>query len=70
MIEHRSLPEVEARVVQEVPDVVYAAGGHVVQGDDGVTAGQEHIREMGSDEPGAAGDENLHEMRADGTWGM
>src|SRR6185436_838758 len=52
--------DAEARVALDVPDVVEAAGGKVVEHDDVVAAGQERVCEMGADESTTAGDESFH----------
>ena len=50
----------EPVVVHEVDDVVLAAGEEVVQADDVVPLPEEPFAEVGTDEAGAAGDENAH----------
>ena len=50
----------EPLVVKQVAHVVDGARGDVVERDDGVAACQQDVREVGADEPGAAGDEVVH----------
>ena len=51
---------VEVRVALQVLDVVDAARGQIVEDEDLVAARQTGVREVGSDESGAAGDEHTH----------
>ena len=52
--------QLEARMVEQVLDVVPPAGEEVVQADDVVALGQQPVAEMRADEAGAAGDEDSH----------
>jgi hypothetical protein len=55
---HVVVHELEVRMVQQVGDVVLAAGEQVVQADHVVAARDQPVAQMRADEAGPAGDQN------------
>ena len=57
---HINVEECEPCVIQEVLDVRERAGHEVIDADDLMAIADEAPAEMTADEPGAAGDEDVH----------
>jgi hypothetical protein len=55
---HVVVHELEVRVIQQVGDVVLAAGEQVVQADHAVAARDQPVAQVRADEPGSAGDQD------------
>src|SRR5204863_8695284 len=67
-VQDRAFPQVEARVVEQVTNVVDGAGGDVVEGNDGISARYERVGQVRADEAGTAGDEVVHGGRRWSKW--
>jgi hypothetical protein len=59
-VQDRIVDEMKLLVAQQVLDVADPASGKVVHDRHLVSIGQQYIHEIGTDEPGAAGDQNPH----------
>src|SRR5262249_51436756 len=60
---HVALDELEAPLTVEMGDVLAPAGDEVVEADDLVASAEQRVREVRSDEPCAAGDNDPRHQR-------